>query len=508
MRLLKKMQNKESCLFILFFVLASLVYLYNITFSDLWIDETFTKKIIEFPIPRMLDLLAGDFHPPLYFLVLKAFTTVFGNSNFSIRLFSVIGVLCTFILSYFAGQRVFGKKGALIFCMAILSIPMLAANSHNARMYTWAAFSVSGVFLYSFLYLKIQTKRDLIFLGLMTLIAAYTHYYALIAAFWSNLFVFLYLIAAKKKGWIAHLAAMVSVLILYLPWIFVFLSQTNAADKDYYIQSIDITTILSCYLGPFVKMFWLEIPSYVMILTMFILTIISSINVFFKGTNEDKVILGLALSIYNLTILTGIVISFVLRPMLMARYVGPILTMLAVPPALFIMRTKIAWLKPALLLLLLGCGIYLSISASGISMGPYKQAMEQLRKNHPEVEKIIHATEVTTGPLLEYHAIGNWEQYWLDNDSAVYYTNIDVFTDLHRVPSLEALLSPGEPFCVVDMGAKITDNPLNRGNLNMMLSRSHLTEIDTIRDARSQSPIALRFYILEYQDSALTGEQF
>lgn len=505
MDLLKKLQNiKESYIFFLIIILASIVYTYNITFSDLWIDETFTKSLIEFPFSKMLELLAGDFHPPLYFLLLKIFTSIAGFSDFTIRLFSVIGVLCTLIISYTVGQRVFGKNGALVFCLMSISIPMLAANAHNARMYTWAAFSVTGVFLYSYLYIKTNTRRDLVFLGLFTLMAAYIHYYALIAVFWSNLFVFFYLIFEKNKIWLTHLISMITVLILYLPWLFVFLAQINNANDDFYLQSIDILTILSCYLGPFIKMFWFEIPSYVMILLVLSMTIFTIYNNFVKRKTDDRTVLGLSLSIYNLTILSGVIISLILRPMLMARYAGPILTMLIVPPTLFLIRVKKKWVKMSLLSLFLGCGIYTSISASYISMGPYKQSLNQLHRNHPDVKKIVHVAEVTTGPLLEHNEIGNWNHYWLNNDSASYYTNINVFKDLHQISSLDELLSQGEIFSLVDMGINKTDNPLNRENLDLILSKSHVTEVDTIRDAKSKTPIALRFYILQYQGSITT----
>ena len=383
-----------------------------------------------------------------------------------------------------------------------ISIPMLAANAHNARMYTWAAFSVTGVFLFSYLYIKTNTRRDLVFLGLFTLMAAYIHYYALIAVFWSNLFVFFSLILKKKKVWMTHVISMFIVFILYSPWLFIFFSQTSTANDDFYIQSIDLTTILSCYLSPFVKMFWIEIPSYIMILIVFGLTIVSIYTTFIKRKNDDQIILGLSLSIFNLTILTGIIISIILRPMLMARYVGPILTILIVPPTLFLINARYKWLEISLLLLFVCCGIYTSISASSISMGPYKQSLIQLQKAHPDVKKIIHVAEVTTGPLLEHNGIGNWNHYWLNNDSATYYTNINVFKDLHQISSLDELLSQGELFSLVDMGLKKEDNFLNRENLDFILSESHVTEIDTIRDTKSETPIALRFYILQYKGSS------
>ncbi|MGD0517558.1 MAG: glycosyltransferase family 39 protein, partial [Thermoguttaceae bacterium] len=114
--------------------------MFNINYSDIWVDESFTKALIRHPVGQVLKFLADDFHPPLYFLGLKLFTSVAGLNDFSIRLFSVLGTLGTLTIGYTIGRRVFGKKGALCFCLLLLALPMLTIYSRIARMYTWAAF--------------------------------------------------------------------------------------------------------------------------------------------------------------------------------------------------------------------------------------------------------------------------------------------------------------------------------------------------------------------------------
>ena len=113
----------------------------------------------------------------------------------------------------------------------LLALPMLACYSHNARMYTWAAFATTGVFLYACLFIKTNKKSDLIFLGIFSLMAAYTHYYCLIAAFWADLFVLVYLFVNKNKSWRSVLAMGVAVFVLFLPWFFVLLSSNTQRHK-------------------------------------------------------------------------------------------------------------------------------------------------------------------------------------------------------------------------------------------------------------------------------------
>lgn len=188
--ILKKLTGKELLIFLLIFVFATFFYSFNIGFSDLWSDEIYTKSMLEGSLSDFYAKFKNDLHPPLYYLVLRLFTALFGLNAVTLRLFSVLGVLSTIILGYFTGQRIFGKQGAIYFCLMLISLPMLAVYSHQARMYTWAAFSITGVFFYSYLFIKSGKNNDLLLLFTFTLIAIYIHYYSMVAALVANLVVF------------------------------------------------------------------------------------------------------------------------------------------------------------------------------------------------------------------------------------------------------------------------------------------------------------------------------
>jgi 4-amino-4-deoxy-L-arabinose transferase-like glycosyltransferase len=183
---MKKLINNEQLIFLLIIAGATVFYLFNIGFSDLWSDEIYTKTMLSGSLADFYEKFKNDLHPPLYYLGLRFFTDLLGLNATSLRLFSVLGALSTIIVGYFAGQRVFGKQGALYFCLMLISIPMLSAYSHQARMYTWAAFSVTGVFLYSYLFITTGKYRDLVLLLVFTVLAIYIHYYSMAAAFAAN----------------------------------------------------------------------------------------------------------------------------------------------------------------------------------------------------------------------------------------------------------------------------------------------------------------------------------
>ena len=57
--------------FVLIFCIAIPLYTVNISYGDLWNDETFTKELVSYSLPEMMELLSDDYHPTLYFIALK-----------------------------------------------------------------------------------------------------------------------------------------------------------------------------------------------------------------------------------------------------------------------------------------------------------------------------------------------------------------------------------------------------------------------------------------------------
>lgn len=469
--------------------------MFNINFSEIWIDEAFTKALVRHPFSEFFRLVADDFHPPLYFVGLKLFTSVVGLNDFTIRLFSVIGALSAIIIGYTVGQRVFGKSGALCYCLLLLALPTLACYSHNARMYTWAAFTITAVFLYSCLFIKTNQKSDSILLGIFSLMAAYTHYYCLIAAFCANIFVLLYLFFSKNKSWRSVLVMGIAVFVLFLPWFSILLSQTHAAQKDFWITAVSPSTLLSCYLVPFGHEYRLSNLSYLMAAIVYGLTFISIYKIFITRKDDNRLALGLSLVIFHCTVLTVVIISFVLRPLLYCRYIMCVATMLMVPPALYFMGGGYKWLKAILLGSLLCCGIYISIAASYFSFGPYKQSLDDLHKARPDVKKIVHVTELTAGPFYEYGKDGPWTQYCLKNENAVWYSNMVVFDGFQAIKTLDEALEKDEIFCMV----KFPDAGMNEKNFDLILSQCQTLAVDTVADNKPYSKVQCLLYILKYR---------
>lgn len=144
----------------LFVVLAVALALNLITLNQsLWLDEA-----ININVAKTADIgtlvfhySLGDFHPPLYHIVQKAWSYLYldllhlPEYEFIFRIPSVMfGVLTVYIL-YLTAKKLFDKKTALIAALLLATAPLHIYYSQEARMYMMAAFltSLSVYFFFS-----------------------------------------------------------------------------------------------------------------------------------------------------------------------------------------------------------------------------------------------------------------------------------------------------------------------------------------------------------------------
>jgi predicted membrane-bound mannosyltransferase len=74
--------------------------LYSLSERSLWFDEAFCWRLIQFPFFEMIEPVGRDNHPPLYFILLKAWATLFGDSAWTLRFLSVLFGLATIAGTY------------------------------------------------------------------------------------------------------------------------------------------------------------------------------------------------------------------------------------------------------------------------------------------------------------------------------------------------------------------------------------------------------------------------
>ncbi|MFH0791961.1 MAG: glycosyltransferase family 39 protein [bacterium] len=191
--------------------------------GDYWFDERATLIITDNPIGEVWRYALLDVHPPLYYLLIHLWGSVFGFSAFVVRLFSVIFGSVTVIIVYFLGRDIFNKQVGLIGALLFAVSPYAIDYSSEARMYGIGFFlSATSTYLLWKLCVGTRHKNFVIISYLFTVtLSLYTHIFFIISALGQILFLII------KRKTVNNFKTIFIVLFLsflvFSPWIISFM---------------------------------------------------------------------------------------------------------------------------------------------------------------------------------------------------------------------------------------------------------------------------------------------
>lgn len=195
--------------------------------QSLWLDEATSILVArDFSFSDILSKFSpGDFHPPLYYFLLKIWVSIFGATEVGARSLSVVLGSATIPIVFLIGRKLLNKETGLIAALFFATGPLHIYYSQEARMYAAATFFAAIFILF---FLKVQEKKATLYgwagLIISGILAFYTHYLTLTLL----LVVFLYLLLKKeqlKKNFSRWAIFLVLVILSFLPWLPIFLQQ-------------------------------------------------------------------------------------------------------------------------------------------------------------------------------------------------------------------------------------------------------------------------------------------
>jgi len=201
---------------ILLFLSAFFVRLVNLN-QSLWLDESIVARVAK-NIPFHLiptQLSPGDVHPPLYYMVVSLWSSLFGYSEISLRMPSIIFSLIAGWYIYKIGIAIKNKTLGLWAAAFFLFNPLVIYYSQEARMHMMATTLLSIALYYFILLIKefeiLNFKfKNIFFFNLFSAIAMCTFYGS--GFFIAGLIVTFGFLRLKKKGkikgWIPAFAGM------------------------------------------------------------------------------------------------------------------------------------------------------------------------------------------------------------------------------------------------------------------------------------------------------------
>lgn len=228
--------EKRFLLLVVGFALIFAVISLSIGMSQsVWFDEAYSITLAKRPIDELVHLTAIDVHPPVYYLFLHFWGGLFGFSELSLRLSSVIPMFFAIILMAMLLKRLFNKPFAGFATLLLCLSPMLIRYGFEIRMYAMATMlAVLATIVLVLIEAEKNAKRRhllqfayaaLVALGMLTL------YYTIVI--WLTHFAYLIWQTVKSKKpilrqefWLMYILAV----LLFTPWLFVAIKQfTNGA---------------------------------------------------------------------------------------------------------------------------------------------------------------------------------------------------------------------------------------------------------------------------------------
>lgn len=328
---------KMECMLLLLLTAGfGLLYLSLCFNNNIWTDEAFTIDLLKNSGSYMdaVWFTAGDVHPPLYYLILKPFTDLFGIRLFLLKALSIVPVLLTMLLGITFVYRRFDVRTAFVYILMVGVLPCSMEYAVQVRMYSWALFFVTACGFYAVNCFERGKVTDWLILLLSGAAAAYTHYFAFAAVLWIYGFLFLALLWKRRRGLAGWGVCVVLSLLCYAPWMYVLKTQIGGVSDSYWIGEITPEVVL----GYFDWLFETKLPySTQMFEALLLLALAGTVyglvrrkkgNTGGEGAAKEVCAL-LALLIPVLVAVTGIVVSNLLRPVFIARYLLPCIGLLA-----------------------------------------------------------------------------------------------------------------------------------------------------------------------------------
>ena len=117
-------------------LLAFVLRAYRLDGQSLWYDEAYSLHLARMPLAQMVATTAADIHPPLYYLLLKAWLPLAGQTEFALRSLSLLLGVAAVPATWVLARRLFGGGVAGWAALLVAGAPFYVHYGQETRMYT------------------------------------------------------------------------------------------------------------------------------------------------------------------------------------------------------------------------------------------------------------------------------------------------------------------------------------------------------------------------------------
>ena len=213
---MEKTSIKLGCIILI----GAILRLFQLGEESIFIDEGITVELTRLSFTDMIVNRASNFHAPLYFIFMHLWVTVFGVSEVSIRLPSVIFGVASIYAIFLLANKMFKDENIALLSAFLMAISYYQIRySQDARMYS--LFTLLAIMsMYYFIDVHenplMLSKGYLISTGLLL----YTHIYAMLLVLFQGIFLFVCI--RNFRVWFKFPLALITI---YFPWLLVAIRQ-------------------------------------------------------------------------------------------------------------------------------------------------------------------------------------------------------------------------------------------------------------------------------------------
>lgn len=226
--------------------LAYALHLYRLDVQSFAFDEGWTSYAIRHTWPEMWRVLVPDNHPPLYYVLSKAFAELAGYTDFPMRYVSVALGTVLVAAVYALGRRLGSAVAGLSAALFAACSPLLVYYGQEARMYS-LLMVLAVLASYSLVRLgrRPESRRWWAAYVLTTAGVLYTHYFGVLLLVAHNVAALGWLLIRRRWRLLGRWAlGQVIIVLLYLPWLPAAAQQVSIGQGTWWRVPLPAPTIL------------------------------------------------------------------------------------------------------------------------------------------------------------------------------------------------------------------------------------------------------------------------
>lgn len=357
---MKTVSLRERFLLLFILLAGCLLRFYHLSLQSFWLDELHTAIETDHSWSDLwVTLKCCDQHPPVFFVISKLFSGIFGSSEFVLRSVSAIAGTVAIWAIYLLGRELYSIRLGLIAAALTCFNYFHISYSQEARPYALAFLFTTLSFVYLLRLIKEPCRKNSLRYALFALLMMGTHYFGLFV-FVSQLIiglVFILVEKEEKKKLFTHLLISAAIIgVCYSAWLPFLLSMTTI--KSFWIQPPQESFAIDYFYEFFGNSDLLK-PFVLLFLTT------GLIYIFINGTKEDQNIKRNNVVTLFLVCAIWIAVSYFipyLRSLLVVPMLHPRYTIVILPAFIILMSFGLGLINKAASITILAVFTLLSLT--------------------------------------------------------------------------------------------------------------------------------------------------